>query len=437
MIKFMKMYRDGLDPRHDISVFCRKGPDVPDTQSQVVQNVPYLDGYVQDAAQAAQGLYNANQGFQSREQIYNNLLPQYTNDVGTGYFVTPDGVTVSRDNYATALQGSAKDNFGMYLNALDQGGDLSSFQGYEQLGGGSEIDYDGLNAAVDQAFNAQDPDASTYYPDSTVVPFSQQTEDALAGMEARARAGSDVTRNASQLTADTLAGNYLDSNPYIDDIVQYSTQDITDNYLNNILPQLNSTFAQSGRYGSGAQALAYGDTTGEYLDSVGKTGAQIRYQNYADERNRQGQYAALSPTIAGQEYADYQQLAGVGSAREGLDRAYLQEDMDRYYYDLNYPQQQLDQYINRINTLNGNFGTSTGVTTGAATPSGGLSGAISGGATGLGLGSTLAPMLFGNGIVAGTGGLGAGSSMGAALGAVGGPLGIGLGVGGALLGGLL
>lgn len=405
-----------------------KGNDVPDETSQTVNSIPYLQSDVQNAASLARSLYNdQSANYQSREQIYNSLKDQYTTNSGySDLFITPEG-------QVTTLDGLAKNQDDISIGLLrangysdDELADYLGKLGYKRQAQ-QRTDFDGLNAAVDARLAEQDEDGGfSYYPGSTVVPYSQTTEDALAAIEGRARSGSDLDRAADDLALASLRGDYLDNNPYLDDVVNNATQDITDQYLNSVVPSLNSTFARSGRFGSGAQAMASGDAISEYLDSIGRTSSNIRYQNYNDERNRQGLYASLAPSLAANDYADMERLAGVGSAREELDRAYLQEDIDRYYYNQDVPGALLDQYISRINSLNGGYGSSTSIGTNPAAyaPSGGgLGGAIGGAASGLGI----ATGLSGAGVI--------GSGATGALAGIGGPLGLGI-VGLGALGGL-
>lgn len=254
-----------------------------------------------------------------------------------------------------------------------------------------------------------------YFPGQTYVDYSPETQQALDMISGRATAGSDLTRGANASVLDTVNGKYLENNPYIDQVVNTSLNDVTNRYANEILPGLASNFAQSGRYGSGIQQNLTADAVGQMGKEVMGVASGIRYDNYNNERTRQMQAAALAPTLAQGDYYDAQQLMGVGSAREALDQAKLQDEMDRYWYNANGKNNQLDQYISRLSALNWGGGTQTQTGGTARSP---IASAISGGSAGLGIGSMMA----------------APGAQGAA--ALGGPWGIGLGIGGALLGGL-
>lgn len=427
-------YHRGEAPHPDFKL--KGGPDVPEQTTQTVKNVPYLPNEINFGASEAKSLYNSLMGgYKSREQIYNDLKPQYTTQSSGGsMFVTPDGRIVDLDDYQSVSnyyipQNISGDSGGGAiipmqgtLNAWKNSGKAP--EGWKSLGSGTAgtTDFDALNAAVDAAIEDQGDASYSYYPNSTVVPFSQATEDALAMLEARARNGSDLNAAAQRNTLDTLNGKYLtESNPYLNSVIDQTSKDITDNYLNSVVPSVNSTFAQSGRYGSGMHFGATQDANQTLADSLGQTIGNIRYQNYNDERSRMGAYSALAPTLAQNDYTDISQLANVGSARENLDRAYLQDDIDRFYFNQDAPSKLLDDYISRITALNGGYGTSTQTGTNPAAYSQGgstMGGIISGASTGLGIGSMMA------------------AEGATGMAALGGPWGIGLGVGGALLGGL-
>lgn len=202
-----------------------------------------------------------------------------------------------------------------------------------------------------------------------VAPLSGESNEALAGIANRARAGSDVTRNASSLAANTLAGGFLGSNPYLDQTFNRAALQ-TQN-------QLASQFAGSGRNIDASQGLR-----SQQLNDLA-TG--IYGGAYDQERNRQMQTLGMSGQIAGQDYADLGQLAGVGASREG----YNQELIDA-------PGNALDDYIGRIS---GNMG-QTMIAEGSRNRS---AGALGGGMMGAQMGSQYGPWGAGIGGVLGAG----------------------------------
>jgi hypothetical protein len=233
-----------------------------------------------------------------------------------------------------------------------------------------------------------------YFPGSTVTPFATETEQALAMQADRARSGSPLMAAGNRLLTDTMEGDYLNSNPYIDTAVNRA--------LGKVRGSLDSQFAKGGRYGSGlhqtALAGAYGDTA-----------ASMYGQNYESERDRQTQGMLFAPQMANQDYVDAQQLASVGSAREGMAQANLNDQLNRWNFDQNKQDDALARYSQLIQGNYGQSGSSTSTSpTNTNSAASGLGGALSGAMLGGSLyASGLIPSaLMSSGMATGLGALG-------------------------------
>jgi hypothetical protein len=166
-----------------------------------------------------------------------------------------------------------------------------------------------------------------YFPNSTVVPLSNQTEGALTGIENRATQGSDINRASQENILGTLRGDHLDvtNNPAF----QKASQ--------GIQSQVGGMFSAAGRYGSGGMA----NQAREALTDLGA-------KTYAAERGNQMQALSLAPSIANQDYFDLQQLQGVGAAREQQAGAQLQDEINRWNYQQNAPDEALRRYMTLV-----------------------------------------------------------------------------------------
>lgn len=93
---------------------------------------------------------------------------------------------------------------------------------------------------------------------------------------------------AQGFISDTLAGNYLNSNPYLDDMARLAGQAAAD--------RVNTTFSSAGRTGGGnhAEGLAKGVSEAELA---------MRYGAYNQERQLQNQAAGLLPGMTAAQYA--------------------------------------------------------------------------------------------------------------------------------------
>lgn len=208
----------------------------------------------------------------------------------------------------------------------------------------------------------------TYFPGSTVVPFSSQTQAALTGTENLATQGNPVNSAAIGNLQQTLSGQFLD--PATNPAFQKAAQ--------GIQAQLGGMFGGAGRYGSGAMANQGREAL---TDLAAKT--------YAGERANQMQALGMAPQISGLAYDDLSRLANVGALREQQAGAELSDQINRY----NFGQNERDQAVARYMALVA--GGSPGSTTTTSTPI-----YSNPWATGLGLASTgagLAGSLFGKG----------------------------------------
>ena len=257
----------------------------------------------------------------------------------------------------------------------------------------------------------------SYYPGSTVTPFSGETNQALQMITDRATNGSPVNAAAGAQLTGTLNGQYLNGNPALQGAIDNASEGIVRNFNKITSPMIDANFSSNGRYGSGIFKDVKGDAATAAGDQLRKVATDMSYQNYGDERQRQLAATALAPQIANQDYTDASQLASVGATKEGMNQAQLQESIDRYNYGQTLDQDKLNAYINQITALGGFGGTTTSNTSGKQASGGfgsSLLGGIGGAASGLGLASTLGPMLgmsaagplgIGLGLLGGIGGL--------------------------------
>src|SRR3990167_5055591 len=120
------------------------------------------------------------------------------------------------------------------------------------------------------------------FPDQTFTPFSGETELGLQTMWDRARLGSPVQNEARGLTQNTLQGDFLNQNPWIDAMYQRAADQTS--------PYINAAFGGAGRTGSEAHQRAL--TTG-----LNDLATSIYGQNYENERGRQMQALAFAPGL--------------------------------------------------------------------------------------------------------------------------------------------
>lgn len=192
---------------------------------------------------------------------------------------------------------------------------------------------------------------------SAIAPFDARQEEAFEGILGIARnpnyGGYEV---ANDVLGATAAGENLRGNPYLDDIITATGDDVSD--------RVNAIYSGFGRYGSGAH-------TDVMADSIGDVNARLRFANYDAERERQIQAASALPgldqSLRGLLYDDQISIGKVGDAYQSLEAARLREPFD-----------QLDRYAQLALSGGAAGGTQT------QTSSGGLLGQVLGGLTTIG-----------------------------------------------------
>jgi hypothetical protein len=191
-------------------------------------------------------------------------------------------------------------------------------------------------------------DPISYYPGSTVVPFSGQTEQALQMGEDRAIAGSPGLRAAQQGMQATSEGDYLNANPYMDQAIMTATRPMAERFADTIIPGIQAGFSGKGRYGSGLQAYQQKVAGDSAMRAMGDVAGSMAYKGYGDERSRMMGAAQLAPGLAAADYGDIGQLQQYGAAREGLAGAQLEEAIDRYMQPQTAGREELARYMATI-----------------------------------------------------------------------------------------
>jgi hypothetical protein len=218
-----------------------------------------------------------------------------------------------------------------------------------------------------------------YYGGNTVVPFSQQTEQALGLTEQRALQGSPVNQAAQDYATRTLNttptsqfGNV--NNPYLDATFNKAADTVQN--------RLATQFASAGRNVGASQAAN--------ADMLSNLATQIYGGAYESERDRMAQdieqqrarqfgISSLAPQLANQDYVDLQALSGVGGQVEDLAGRLMEDQAARWDFSQNAPQLNLDNYIARVTAGGALAGAQLGSSFG---PYGALIGAVGGGLLG-------------------------------------------------------
>lgn len=127
--------------------------------------------------------------------------------------------------------------------------------------------------------------------------------------------GANNNLGLSQL-GQTAQGDYINGSPYFAQMVQNAMDPVTRNFQTAVAPQLDASFANSGRYGSGAMLGQRENAQNTLADNLAKMSQNMYGQNYATERGQQ--------LAAAQQYGNLynQGLAGAGQLEQAAGNAY-------------------------------------------------------------------------------------------------------------------
>jgi hypothetical protein len=198
-----------------------------------------------------------------------------------------------------------------------------------------------------------------YYPSSTVAPFSNTTNRALQGIESYGMNNPQL-QQANGYFGNVVGGQYLNSNPYVDQMYGHAADAVTRQFNESVLPGVSSKFGMSGRSGSGLFQNAVGgayDALGQNLSGLA---SNIYGQNYANERALQQKSAEFAPNLAQANFGAMQNVLDAGQIRDQQAQAQLSDQVKRFQFNQERPYDALNRYQA---TVGGGYGSSGSTST--------------------------------------------------------------------------
>lgn len=167
----------------------------------------------------------------------------------------------------------------------------------------------------------------------------------------RALGGSQTMDNAEGSLNQFIQGGQ--TNPYLDSMYDAGAQGMIRNFGGSILPGVNSTFAQGGRYGSGAHQTALDNASNTLATNLGNMATNMYGNAYNTDQANRMQAIGMAPTFGNAAYQDASQLMNAGQ---------IQQDQAQNNLDFGY--QQFSEAENKpykdLAAMSGVFGTNLG-----------------------------------------------------------------------------
>ena len=199
-----------------------------------------------------------------------------------------------------------------------------------------------LEYGLSQAKQLYESPTPEYYPESTVVGFSPQTQAALAGLEAYAQGPQPIVEATQQAVMQNLMG----------------TNPLQSAAFRPVVEQIESQAARAGRYGSGYQQAVVAQALAPYA--------------------YQAQQAAIQQAPAARQFgfADLGTLSEIGAIREAQAGAELAADIERFQFEQARPTAKLADYLTMVSGGSGALGGQTITPQYVNRAAGALSGAL-------------------------------------------------------------
>jgi hypothetical protein len=138
--------------------------------------------------------------------------------------------------------------------------------------------------------------------------ISEQIRGYLPGLGQKAFGDSPLLNAGNQYAMDVMGGKYLNANPYLDGMIDATADDVSD--------RVNSLFARSG-------ASLGTQHAGVLSKELAGAENQMRYGNYAQERQNQQGAASLTPQLFGSQFAGVAPFLAAGQTAGTLPLAGL------------------------------------------------------------------------------------------------------------------
>jgi hypothetical protein len=153
------------------------------------------------------------------------------------------------------------------------------------------------------------------YPYATVADFNPYQFMGF-DMGANQALQGQIPGQAGDLASKTLSGGFLNSNPYLDSVVNNTLGDITNQFNTSVAPSMAATAMKSGSFGNTGYQEMEQNERNQLAKTLGGVSSNMRMGAYDSERNRQMGALQMSPQINALGYQPAEYLQGIGSTMQ-------------------------------------------------------------------------------------------------------------------------
>lgn len=188
-----------------------------------------------------------------------------------------------------------------------------------------------------------------YFPGQSYAEASGETLRGISGIDRLATQGHSGTAAAGGYNESVLAGDYLNSNPYLDQTFDAAARGVTRAFKTGTSPGIQSAFDAAGRGASGSAVNAQLQAQDQFGRNLGELATSIYGGNYQQERGRMEGAAGRAPGIEQMELGRYGAQIQAGGVGEGFQRERIAGEKGRY----DFGQGELDSRLAKYKSLLG------------------------------------------------------------------------------------
>ena len=172
------------------------------------------------------------------------------------------------------------------------------------------------------------------------------------------------------------------ANPFFQESIQAALRPVTEQFVNQVLPNLGSAAQQAGAFGGSRQGQLEAQVTSDFTRNLGDISSQLARDQFNRQLTTFERTQALLPTTLASTLFPSQVLAGVGDVFQGQEQLGINEAISRFNFGENIAGARLGEAGQLLSQGGGGF--AAGPTT-PGTETGGFVGAIGGASSALGI----------------------------------------------------
>jgi hypothetical protein len=132
----------------------------------------------------------------------------------------------------------------------------------------------------------------------TVAPLNDLQDTGLKMAADYGMNGTPVGNTARGLATNTMQGNFLNSNPYLDQNINDTAANMTRSFQQGTAAQTDAAAARAGAFGGSAYNQLTSQNAAGLANSIGQMANTARMGNYNTERGYQNQAMGMAPQFA-------------------------------------------------------------------------------------------------------------------------------------------